>query len=189
MTGQVADALLPSVGFLPTELPGFFRLSDPGRDGEERTRSAVRALRTMGHRVATESPFDVPGTALRPGEPDVAFGRHTDLGIAAAVTDGLPIDPGAFLTRPGWRYRPDLDVYLSPAQLDEGLDAVATADKQLQRGRYTTTVHPDLAPAVRRRGTDTRERLRAEVVLGAHGRLASPAVRCPHACRALCPAS
>ncbi|MFJ4676845.1 hypothetical protein [Kitasatospora sp. NPDC088783] len=174
MTGPLADALLPAVGFLPGEIPGFFRLCDPERDGEERTRAAVRALRTMGHRVDTEPPFDVAGTTLPPrGQADTAFAQHPDWGIVAAAADGLPIHPGAILSHAGWHYRPGLDLYLAPAQRGEGLDAVAVAVKRLQRGHYTTAVQPDLAHAVRIRGTDTREPIRVTVFPGAHARLAS----------------
>ncbi|GAA2092193.1 hypothetical protein GCM10009759_17670 [Kitasatospora saccharophila] len=175
MTGPVGDAVLLSLGFRPHEIPGFFRLPDPERDSEERTRSAVRALRTMGHSVDTDPQFDVPGTAPLPSEaPDVAFARHPDLGIVAAVADGIPIHPGVLLTQAGWQHRTDLDLYyLSPSQPGEELDAVAVATARLQRGRYTTAVQPDLAHAVAMRGTDTRERIRVTLFPGAHARLAS----------------
>ncbi|QKW20652.1 hypothetical protein HUT16_17650 [Kitasatospora sp. NA04385] len=134
----------------------------------------MRALRTMGHRVDTEPPFDVPGTTLPPrGQADVAFAQHPDGAIVAMVAEGLPIHPGAVLSQAGWRYRPGLDLYLAPSQPGEGLDAVAVAVERLQRGHYTTAVQPDLAHAVRMRGTDTRERIRAAVFPGAHARLAS----------------
>ncbi|MFD7734207.1 hypothetical protein ACFV6F_27975 [Kitasatospora phosalacinea] len=159
----VADAILPALGFEPDPArSGFFTLTDPEHNGQERARAAVRALRTMGHRVGTEPAFDVPGTTWRPSpdEPDVAFGKHPDLGIVAAVSDGLPITPAPFLTRAGWHHVPALDIYLAPTRQHEaGIDAIAALTEPLRQGRYTVAVDYALAAAIRPPGTDTRKRV------------------------------
>ncbi|MFF2819380.1 hypothetical protein ACFVT9_28135 [Kitasatospora cineracea] len=169
----VADAVLPALGFEPDPArPGFFTLTDPEHDGQERARAAVRALRTMGHRVGTEPAFDVPGTTLRHrDEPDVVFGEHPHLGIVAAVSDGLPIDPAPFLTQAGWHHTRGLDIYLAPTvEREAGLDAIAAANEQLQHGRYTVAVQRHLTADVHARRAGTRERSRALVLPGVQPR-------------------
>ncbi|WP_051816773.1 hypothetical protein [Kitasatospora sp. NRRL B-11411] len=169
----VADAVLPALGFEPDPArPGFFTLTDPEHDAQERARAAVRALRTMGYRVGTEPAFDVPGTTLRHrDEPDVVFGEHPHLGIVAAVSDGLPIDPAPFLTQAGWHHTRGLDIYLAPtAEREAGLDAIAAANEQLQHGRYNVAVQRHLAADVHARRADTRERGRAQGLPGAPAR-------------------
>ncbi|RKE22015.1 hypothetical protein [Streptomyces sp. TLI_171] len=166
----VADAVLPALGFEPDPAEaGLFTLTDPEHDGQERARAAVRALRTMGHQVGTEPDFDVPGTTLRHrDEPDVVFGEHPYLGIVAAVSDGLPIDPAPFLTKAGWHHTRGLDIYLAPSvEREAGLDAIAAAGEQLHHGRYNVAVQRHLAADVHARRADTRERGRARVSSGA----------------------
>ncbi|MFJ5879849.1 hypothetical protein [Kitasatospora cineracea] len=171
----VANAVLPALGFEPDPtMPGFFTLTDPEQDGQERTRTAVRALRTMGHRVGTEPAFDVPGTTLRHrDEPDVVFGEHPYLGIVAAVSDGLPIDPSPFLAQAGWHHTRGLDIYLAPTvEREAGLDAIAAANEQLQHGRYNVAVQRHLSDEVRARGILTREPARVQVPPAAQARAA-----------------
>ncbi|MFD7904392.1 hypothetical protein ACFV4F_35990 [Kitasatospora sp. NPDC059722] len=171
MPASVAEAVMPALGFEPApDMPGWFRLTDPQRGSQQRTTSAVRALRTMGHRIDADPEFDAPSKARRAdGEPDVAIGEHPELGIVAAVTGHLPIDPSGLLTQADWQHLPDLGIYRAPG---DALDAVAHATARLQRGRYTVAVQPALAEAVRARGTDTLERVRAHVFPGAEERLA-----------------
>ncbi|MFB7946503.1 hypothetical protein ACFC6L_16490 [Kitasatospora phosalacinea] len=178
MPQPVAEAVLPSLGFEPDpDEPRLFTFTGPEHYGQQRARAAVQALRTMGHRVEVEPAFDVPGSAWRPSpdEPDVAFGRHPDLGIVAAVSDGLPIDPAPFLTRAGWHHVPALDIYLAPTRRHEaGIDAVAALTEPLRQGRYTVAVDYALAAAIRPpgTGTGTREHARASTSPGAPVRTA-----------------
>ncbi|GAB7185640.1 hypothetical protein ATKI12_5471 [Kitasatospora sp. Ki12] len=161
MTFRVADALLPQLGFEPDPTAlGSFRLAAPRRNSRERAVAAVRALRTMGHRVLADPEFDTCAATRRSsdGEPDVAIGRHPKLGIVAAVTSGLPIDPAPLLTRAGWKHVPALDLYRAPVTdrpEDDNLAAAARATARLRRGRYTVAVQPEIVAAVLARSSVT----------------------------------
>ncbi|MGW3185708.1 hypothetical protein ACWDD9_41210 [Kitasatospora sp. NPDC001119] len=154
MAFRIADALLPQLGFEPDPAAlGSFRLAVPPRSSRERAVAAVRALRSMGHRVLAVAEFDTC-VAARPSsedEPDVAIGRHPRLGIVAAVADGLPIDPAPLLARTGWQHLLALDLYRVPVTgrpEDDNLLAVARATGRLRDGRYTVAVQPELVSAV-----------------------------------------
>ncbi|MFF2746449.1 hypothetical protein ACFVVA_12985 [Kitasatospora sp. NPDC058048] len=154
MAFRIADALLPQLGFEPDPAAlGSFRLAVPPHSSRERAVTAVRALRTMGHRVLADPEFDTC-VAARPSsddEPDVAIGRHPKLGIVAAVADGLPIDPAPLLTRAGWQHVSALDLYRAPATdraVDDNLLAIARAAARLHHGRYTVAVQLELVSAV-----------------------------------------
>ncbi|MFD5565082.1 hypothetical protein [Kitasatospora griseola] len=105
--------------------------------------------------------------------PDVAFGEHPDLGIVAAITDGLPNNPTPILDRAGWRHLPVLDIYLAPTdRRDDALDAVAVTTVQLRRHGCTVAVQPELAGAVLTRGTGTPGPVRALALAGGPARTA-----------------
>ncbi|MEV7121219.1 hypothetical protein [Kitasatospora griseola] len=112
-----------------------------------------------------------PAFISRP--PDVAFGEHPDLGIVAAITDGLQDNPAPILDRAGWHHLPVLDIYLAPTgRRDDGLDAVAATTVQFQQHGYTVAVQSELAGAVLTRVTGKPEPIRALALAGAPARTA-----------------
>ncbi|WP_432144313.1 hypothetical protein [Streptomyces sp. bgisy084] len=78
-----------------------------------------------------------------PYEPDVAFGVHLDLGVAAAVTDDQP-QLGEVLRRHHFRYSHDLDVYLLPDGIghNPAVRSVASATRELQDAGHTVAADP-----------------------------------------------
>ncbi|MFE0187571.1 hypothetical protein [Streptomyces sp. NPDC058989] len=78
-----------------------------------------------------------------PYEPDVAFGVHPDLGVAAAVADDRPhLDD--VLRKHHFRYSQDLDVYLLPkdAPYNASVQAVAAATREFQDAGLTVAADP-----------------------------------------------
>ncbi|MCK7626183.1 hypothetical protein MUU72_24270 [Streptomyces sp. RS10V-4] len=76
-------------------------------------------------------------------EPDVAFGVHPVLGIAAATADDRPF-LDEVLRRHHFRYSEDLDVYLLPAGTPPavGVRAVAHACRALHDAGLTAAADP-----------------------------------------------
>lgn len=78
-----------------------------------------------------------------PYEPDVAFGVHPDLGVAAAVADDRPyLDE--VLRKHHFRYSQDLDVYLLPEGTahNTALRTMATATREFQDAGLTVAADP-----------------------------------------------
>ncbi|MDF3291885.1 hypothetical protein [Streptomyces silvisoli] len=78
-----------------------------------------------------------------PPEPDVAFGRHPHLGVAAAVRDGLP-QAETILRHHGFTHHRDLDIYTLPSSMlhGEAVRRTAQATAALQAERLTVAVDP-----------------------------------------------
>ncbi|MCF3172606.1 MULTISPECIES: hypothetical protein [Streptomyces] len=78
-----------------------------------------------------------------PYEPDVAFGVHPDLGVAAAVADNRPhLDE--VLRKHHFRYSQDLDVYLLPEGTphNTAVRTVAAATREFQDAGLTVAADP-----------------------------------------------
>ncbi|MFE7318262.1 hypothetical protein ACFU7T_34975 [Streptomyces sp. NPDC057555] len=78
-----------------------------------------------------------------PHEPDVAFGVHPDLGVAAAVADDRPhLDE--VLRKHHFRYRRDLDVYLLPEGTghNTAVRTVAAATREFHDAGLTVAADP-----------------------------------------------
>lgn len=78
-----------------------------------------------------------------PYEPDVAFGVHPDLGVAAAVADNRPhLDE--VLRKHHFRYSQDLDVYLLPEGTphNTAVRTVAAATREFQDADLTVAADP-----------------------------------------------
>ncbi|WP_406217506.1 hypothetical protein [Streptomyces decoyicus] len=78
-----------------------------------------------------------------PYEPDVAFGVHPDLGVAAAVADNRPhLDE--VLRKHHFRYSQDLDVYLLPEGTphNPAVRTVAAATREFQDTDLTVAADP-----------------------------------------------
>jgi hypothetical protein len=76
-------------------------------------------------------------------EPDVAFGVHPDLGVAAAVADDRPF-LDEVLRRHHFRYSGDLDVYLLPGDTphNTAARAVARASREFQGAGLSVAADP-----------------------------------------------
>ncbi|MFJ9419978.1 hypothetical protein ACIRPT_38370 [Streptomyces sp. NPDC101227] len=78
-----------------------------------------------------------------PNNPDVAFGVHPDLSVAAAVADDRPhLDE--ILRKHHFRYSKDLDVYLLPEGTphNTAVRTVAAATRVFQRSGHTVAADP-----------------------------------------------
>ncbi|MEV0372588.1 hypothetical protein AB0I10_22605 [Streptomyces sp. NPDC050636] len=78
-----------------------------------------------------------------PYEPDVAFGVHPDLGVAAAVADDRPyLDE--VLRKHHFRYSQDLDVYLLPEGTghNTAVRTMAAATREFQGAGHTVAADP-----------------------------------------------
>ncbi|GLX34313.1 hypothetical protein Sros01_03860 [Streptomyces roseochromogenus] len=81
-----------------------------------------------------------------PIEPDVAFGWHPDLGVAAAVADARPyLDE--VLREHGFSHSAGMDLYLLPSGTPHAaaVGAAAGASRQFQEAHLTVAADPRLA--------------------------------------------
>ncbi|MGW6840261.1 hypothetical protein [Streptomyces sp. NPDC054958] len=107
---------------------------------------------------------------LLPLEPDVAFGWHPDLGVAAAVTDTRPyLDE--VLREHGFSHSAGRDLYLLPSGTPHAaaVRAAAGASRRFQEAHLTVVADPRLTamqPGIRPDATydGTRERQQASGV-------------------------
>jgi hypothetical protein len=78
-----------------------------------------------------------------PPEPDVAFGRHPQLGVAAAIRDGLP-QAETILLNHGFTHQPDLGIYTLPSSMlhGEAVRRTAQATIALQAEHLTVAADP-----------------------------------------------
>lgn len=76
-------------------------------------------------------------------EPDVAFGKHPDLGIAAAVADDRPF-LDEVLRKHHFRYSSNLDVYLLPGDTphNTAVRTVARASREFQDAGLSVAADP-----------------------------------------------
>ncbi|GAA0285990.1 hypothetical protein GCM10010302_25330 [Streptomyces polychromogenes] len=83
---------------------------------------------------------------ISPTDPDVAFGWHPEMGVAAAVADARPyLDE--VLREHGFRHSSSLDVYLLPAgtSYEAAIRSTAAASRRFQEAHITVAADPRLA--------------------------------------------
>lgn len=117
-----AKILLSRLGFVRGEHSDLYVLlpNDPDQPGESRVaraQHAVAVLRSAHFTVDADIAYEPDGAGNdQSAEPDVAFGRHPDQGITAAITGERPY-AAMVLRAAGFTYDAERDVYALPSSM------------------------------------------------------------------------